>query len=111
MEVHIEQVEQIPVITVSGRLDTRTAPLFDAEVQPLLATPRRRLLADVGGLTYISSAGLRSLLHLVKHTAAQQGRVGLVAVQPQILETIEISGFIGMLDVYPDRASALEASR
>jgi hypothetical protein len=33
--------------------------------------------------------------------------LGLFAASPQIMEVIEISGFPSLLDVYPDRESAL----
>ncbi len=109
MNATIEHERDLPIVILSGRLDTATAPSFDAEMAPLLDTPRPRILVDLSGVSYISSAGLRSILQLVKHTAAQGGRLGLFAASPHILEVIEISGFPSLLDVYPDRESALNA--
>ncbi len=107
MEVTIEHIGTLPVVVVSGRMDTSTAPAFDAQVAPMLAEPRKNILVDMGGVTYMSSAGLRSLLQLVKHTAVQAGRVGLFGAPPSIMEVVEISGFPALLDVYADRATAL----
>src|SRR6185437_6606852 len=103
MKASVEQVRDIPVISLSGRLDTATAPGFDAQMAPLLAQPRPRILVDLSEVSDISSAGLRSILQLVKHTAANGGRLGLFAASPHIMEVIEISGFPSLLDVYPDR--------
>jgi len=109
MEVSIEHPNGILLVIISGRLDTASAPVFDARLAPELVPPRRNILVDLSGVTYISSAGLRSILQLVKHTAAQGGRVGLFGAQPQIVEVIEISGFPSLLDLFPDRSAALSA--
>jgi anti-anti-sigma factor len=108
MKAAIEYVADLPIVTVSGRLDTVTAPAFDTQLAAVLAEPRRRILLDLSEVTFISSAGLRSILYLIKHAAAQKGRIGLFAAPPHILEVIEISGFPSLVDLYPDRESALK---
>jgi len=107
MNAAIEHVRDLPIVTVSGRLDTVTAPAFDAQLAAFLADPRPHILLDLGEVTFISSAGLRSILHLIKHTAAHGGRLRLFAAAPHIVEVIEISGFPSLVDLYPDRESAL----
>jgi anti-anti-sigma factor len=107
MEVKVEHLGTLLLVTVVGRLDTGTAPAFDAQLAPVLAEPRPHILLDLGSVAYISSAGLRSILQLVKHTAAHGGRVGIHSAPGHIMEVVEISGFPSLLDVYPDRASAL----
>jgi anti-anti-sigma factor len=107
MQLSFEQLHELLVVTVAGRLDTASAPEFDAQVGPLLAEPLRNIVLDLSEVTYISSAGVHSLLHLIKYTASQGGRVGLFAVRPQVMEIIDMSGFPTLLDIYPDRAAAL----
>jgi anti-anti-sigma factor len=97
-------------MVMMGRLDTTSAPLFDAQAAPFLAEARGRVLLDFSGLTYVSSAGLRSILRIIKHTAACGGRPGIFAIPAHILELIEISGFKPLLDIYPDRETALNGS-
>jgi anti-anti-sigma factor len=107
---HVVCIEGIPVVSLSGRLDTASSPAFDSQTASLFEKKQTRILLDLAGLTYISSMGLRSLLKIVKHTAQCGGRTGIFSVQPQILELIEISGFQSLLDIYPDRESALNGS-
>jgi len=66
-----------------------------------------RILVDLSAVTYISSAGLRSILRLIKHTAVHGGRTGIFGGAAQVMEVFEISGFGPLLDVYPDRENAL----
>ena len=107
MSATLEHVGETLIVTPSGRLDTVAAPALDAQLAPVLATAHPRIVVDLSSVSYISSAGLRSILQLVKHTAAHGGRLGLFAASSQIMEIVEISGFSSLLDVYPDRASAL----
>lgn len=104
----VAYVQGIPVVEVTGRLDVASAPLFDAETASVCTDRRDRVLLDCSALTYVSSAGLRSILKMIKATAVHGGRVGMFAVSPQILEVIEISGFQTLVDMYPDRETALK---
>lgn len=110
LPAQIECVRGIPVMVMMGRLDTTNAPLFDAQAASFLADACSRVLLDFSGLTYISSAGLRSIIRIIKHTAVCGGRTGIFAVPAHILELIEISGFQPLIDIYPDRETALNGS-
>jgi anti-anti-sigma factor len=110
LPAQIECVRGIPVMVMMGRLDTTNAPLFDAQAASFLAEARRRVLLDLSGLTYISSAGLRSIIRIIKHTAVCGGRTGIFAVPAHILELIEISGFQPLIDIYPDHETALNGT-
>jgi anti-anti-sigma factor len=104
----VSLVQGIPVVEIIGRLDVLSAPLFDEQAASLFAGQCERVLLDCSALTYISSAGLRSILKLIKLCSAGRGRVGMFAVAPNILEIIEISGFQALLDIYPERETALK---
>ena len=108
MQAKIEHLQGVPVVSITGRLDTNTAPLFDAELAPSLLLVQAPILLDLTAVTFISSAGLRSILSLIKHTAAHGGRLGLFSIPNHILEVIEICGFSSLVDIYPDRATALQ---
>jgi anti-anti-sigma factor len=103
-------VQGIPVVSITGRLDTVSSPIFDAQTASLLEEKHARILLDASAMTYVSSVGLRSILRIIKHTSQSGGRTGIFSMPPQILEVIEISGFQRLLDIYPDRESALNGS-
>jgi anti-anti-sigma factor len=78
-------------ITLRGRLDSLTAPKLDAELAPLLgAATVTSLVFELGGLEYISSAGIRSILRARKALEARGGRVAIVNAQPPVLKVFEI---------------------
>ena|ERR1700692_4653860 len=103
----IECVRGIPVMAITGRLDTTNSQHFDAQAAPFLAEAHSRILLDFSGLTYVSSAGLCSIMRIARSTAVHGGRAGIFAVPAHILELIQISGFQPLLDVYPDLETAL----
>lgn len=109
--VHIESAEGIPVVVVAGRLDTSNTGVFDSQVAPLLSAPCPRILLDMKAVTFVSSLGLRSILKVIKHAAVSGGRAAAFSVPQMVLEVLEMSGFTALLDIYPDRESALSGRR
>ena len=107
---HVVCMQGIPVIAINGRLDTTNASTFDAQTSSVMEEKHARVLLDLSAATFISSAGLRCILKIIKHTSASGGRTGVFAAPPHILEVMEISGFQLLLDIYPDLETALNRS-
>ncbi len=82
---------------VSGRLDTSTAPDFEAQMTGALDGVTD-LKIDFSELTYISSAGLRTLLILQKRMN-QQGSMKVTGVNDIVYEILEVTGFSDILTV------------
>ncbi len=83
-------------LTVSGRLDTTTAPQLEAEIKSI--DDVTELIMDFEKLEYISSAGLRVLLAAQK-TMNKQGSMVIKNVCADIMEVFEITGFSDILTV------------
>lgn len=86
-------------ITVSGRLDTGTSPQLDAEIKQSILNVTR-LVIDMTGLDYISSAGLRVLLSAQK-IMNRQGEMIVKGANESIMEVFEITGFTELLTLEP----------
>ena len=82
MSLTINIVSGVPVrVHVSGRLDSDTAPDLDQSVKGLLQpSAPRRVVFDLAELDYISSAGLRCFVRVMK--AGSQPL--LVNLQPSV---------------------------
>lgn len=78
-------------VTLSGRLDTTTAPKLEGELKDSMDGVSA-LTIDMAGLGYVSSAGLRVLLSTQK-TMNRQGKMKIVHVNETIMEIFEITGF------------------
>jgi len=110
MDIEFETVDGITVATLFGELDSRTAPLVQDK---LLALPRpqARVLLEMSGVNYISSAGLRALLMLYRRMANSDGRVALVGLTESIRDVMTVTGFLDFFAAYDTLADGLAALR
>ena len=84
-------------ITLSGRLDTTTAPQLEAEFKASIAGVEK-LELDFAALEYLSSAGLRVLLAAQK-VMNKQGEMVIKNVNETIREIFEVTGFVDILTI------------
>lgn len=109
MEVSEEIAGRVIVVTARGRLDGNTSQAFGTRLEKLAAGPEPRLLVDFSGVDFISSAGLRVVLAVLKRVKAANGRLALCSIQPAVREVFDITGFTSMLDMHSGRAEAMVA--
>ena len=82
-------------VTVSGRLDAKTAPeLSDAMKKTLDGVTD--IVFDLSKLEYISSAGLRVLLASYKLVSKREGSMRIENVQDDVMDVLEMSGFASL---------------
>lgn len=84
-------------VALEGRLDTTTAPQFEAELKGALPG-MTSVVMDFEKLEYISSAGLRVLLSAQK-IMNKQGEMKLIHVSDVINEIFEVTGFSDILNI------------
>lgn len=93
-------------MTLTGRLDTLTAPKLETEVALLLDSPDvTSLVFQLEGLEYISSAGIRCLLRARKVLEERGEGVAIVNPQPAVRRVFEI-----VKALPPDRIVASQAA-
>lgn len=84
-------------MTITGRLDTTTAPQLEAEFKQNIGGVEK-LVLDFTALEYLSSAGLRVLLAAQK-VMNKQGEMIIRNVNETINEIFEVTGFIDILTI------------
>ena len=84
-------------VVLEGRLDTVSAPEFDAVVKNDLAGVETFIL-DLKKLQYTSSAGLRVIL-LAQKTMNKQGKMILKNVAEAVMEVFEMTGLSDLLTI------------
>ncbi len=95
------------VIKAKGRMDAVTAPEFESECAKWLEKGEGVLVVDLGGLEYISSAGLRSILSAAKKVKAVQGNIRFCNLSGMVQEVFSISGFSTMFQISDSVEEAL----
>jgi anti-sigma B factor antagonist len=108
MEVKEERSEQLAVLIPVSRVDSATAKAFEAKVLSVVNSGVPRVLIDFAEMDYISSAGLRVVLVGAKMTRAPR-KFALCGMKPHIREIFDVSGFAKILQIHPDRETAVSA--
>ena len=85
------------LFSLSGRLDTVTAPQFEEELKASI-NGISNLTLDMKELEYISSAGLRVLLSAQK-IMSRQGNMKVINVNETIMSILEVTGFLDILTI------------
>ena len=97
MEITKEQTGTNLVIFLEGRLDATSAPQLDKEISSSLDGVTN-LVFDFAKLSYIASAGLRSLL-VAQKRMKKQGNMKLIHVNKDVCDVLEMTGFIDFLTI------------
>ena len=83
-------------LVLEGRLDTLTAPEAE-EVFNQMAERFEKIVLNMEGLEYVSSAGLRTLKRLHMAMKKKNGSLVLTNVRKMVMEVFEMTGFAGLL--------------
>jgi len=102
MDIVVEQRAPATVVRISGSVDGLTADTLMATLQQQIDAGNTRLIADLSGVSYTSSAGLRALLATVKQARSAGGDLRLAGVLPPVHKVLEMSGFTTILKLYSD---------
>lgn len=111
MEMHEEQLSGVTALTVKGRLDSTTAPLFGQKLESIVATPQSRLVVDFGHLEYMSSAGFRVLLVAAKRAEEVGSRLVLCGLSAKVRQLFDLGGFLDLFTIARSRDDAIAAAK
>lgn len=93
MKIDFNNANGILSVALDGRLDTVTAPEFEASLWEHY-NGKDTIIIDCEKMSYISSAGLRVLLAAQKKT---KGMMKLINVCELVMEVFEMTGFADVL--------------
>ena len=109
-ELRTEEHEHALVISVVGRVDSMNTRQFRGGLeQEIRGYNGSAIILDFEDLSYISSAGLRSILLVAEALSRRSKRFALCSLPGSILEIIQTTGFDNIIDVYMSRSSAVDA--
>lgn len=107
MHLTVEQEGMATVISVEGSIDALTANEFQETMQAQLGQGNIHLVADLSGVDYASSAGLRAIIVGLKESRQSGGDLRLAAVPKGVYRVLELSGIDSILKIYDDVAGAV----
>jgi anti-anti-sigma factor len=96
MEIRHTRFENVVVFSPVGRIDHATSDEFRKSLEGLMGSQTAagdRLVFDLAGVEYISSAGLRCFMLAARQAKSRGSELVVAALQPVVREIFEISRF------------------
>ncbi|MEW5994169.1 MAG: STAS domain-containing protein, partial [Candidatus Zixiibacteriota bacterium] len=98
----------ISEVRVDGVIDTTTAAELERVVESLIKREQYRLVFDLAGVDYISSAGWGIFIAHIKEVREGDGDIKLANMVPNVKEIYELLEFDRVLKTYPSVAAACD---
>lgn len=109
MEIIHSLIEDIPVLTVSGKIDAVTSKDLENALAGLIDKNRSFLVIDMEKVEYLSSSGLRVLMASLNRLKKNEGDLLLAALQPFVKEVFSLTGAIRFFSIYPNHKEAIKS--
>lgn len=93
-------LQNVSIMKVKGRVDSETAPELDNALSKLLNENRNKIVLNLQGVDYMSSAGLRSLVKALKESQKSGGDVRLASVSEPIEVILRTVGMMQMFKLF-----------
>ena len=110
MKASTRQVDGITVVDLSGRitLGEGSVVLRDT-VRDLLAKGEKRLLLNLGDVTYIDSSGIGELVSAFTTVRNQGGELKLLNLTKKVHDLLQITKLYTVFDVKDDETAAISS--
>ena len=98
--------DNISEVRVDGVIDTTTAGELEEVIEALMKRQRYRIIVDLAGVDYISSAGWGIFISRIKDVRSAEGDVKLANMVPNVFEIYELLEFDKVLRAHDSIESA-----
>ena len=105
MEIREERRDTILIVAPMGRVDSNSSSSLETVL--LGHASEARLLVDLAGVEYISSAGLRVFLMLARKVKEGGGRLALCGMGSSVRQVFDLAGFTTLFAVEPSTEQGL----
>jgi anti-anti-sigma factor len=97
LTVRVEQDGEALVVSAFGDLDLSNAKTLEAELRWAIAGDASGVILDLGGVSFLDSAGLRVVLLMARQSLRNGGRLRLLRGSAPVQRVIDGSGMRHLL--------------
>jgi anti-sigma B factor antagonist len=106
LSINTDNTQDVSIMKVKGRIDSDTAPEFDNALTQLLKEDRNKIILNLQGVEFLSSAGLRAMVKALKKAQKSGGDLRLASVSNPIEVILRTVGMMQMFKMYPTSEEA-----
>jgi anti-sigma B factor antagonist len=109
MKLEERAVGEITVVTVSGDITLSKGGdlLLKDKIQSLLQQGRKKLVLDLGGVSYVDSAGLGQLVQAHSTATNNGGALKLANVAKRLRDLLVVTKLLTVFDSHDSEAAAV----
>lgn len=102
LDISVQSLKRVDLITLSGRVDSSTAPELEETLEDRIDEGRYNLVLDLSDVNYLSSAGLRALVSALRTCKKKGGDVRIANPSERVSEVMSLAGLDSLFTMYDD---------
>lgn len=108
MEITTTHYKRCDAVKAMGRINSQTAPQLAEAFKALNDQDRFKIVFDMTGVDFVSSAGLRVMIDVQKTCKRwNRGELVLTGVAQRISETLDLAGFVPLFKFFDNLVDAV----
>ncbi|MFB3814365.1 MAG: STAS domain-containing protein [Terriglobales bacterium] len=108
MKVNSRQVNGVTIVDLSGRITLgEGSVILKDTVRDLVSKGQKRILLNLGDVTYIDSSGIGELVSAYTTVKNQGGELKLLNLTKKVHDLLQITKLYTVFDVKDDEAAAV----
>jgi anti-sigma B factor antagonist len=110
MKANTRQVDAVTIVDLSGRitLGEGSVVLRDT-IRDLVGKGRKKILLNLGEVTYIDSSGIGELVSAFTTVRNQSGELKLLNLTKKVHDLLQITKLYTVFDIKDDEAAAVQS--
>jgi anti-sigma B factor antagonist len=109
MEIKVESMKRCELVTVSGQIDSLSAPDLEQRLLDMVEAGKKNLVVNFRDVTFISSPGLKALLAAQIRTRKKlpPGEVVISEIPPNLKDVLDLVGLHHLFKFYDQDVEAV----
>jgi len=110
MKASTRQVSGVTIVDMNGRITLGEGSVILREaVKDLLAKGQKKILLNLGDVTYIDSSGIGELVSAFTAVRREGGELKLLNLTKKVHDLLQITKLYTVFDIKDDEASAVQS--
>ncbi|MBP2627128.1 MAG: putative anti-sigma factor antagonist [Firmicutes bacterium] len=106
--MEIKTVGEIKIPVIIARVDASNAKGVEANLSELINSGTKKIICNFSQNEYISSAGLRVFLTILKALQRSGGKIVLCGLNPYVREVFDMAGFSQLFKIFENEEEAIK---
>ena len=98
--------DYVYTMELSGSIDSDSYKHLEEELKELIDDKTKAVILDMGGVTYISSIGIRVIIWAKKELQNKNATFAMTNLQPQIKKVFDVMKILPVVDIFDDMPEA-----